>query len=204
MNHLGPALLSSALATSLAALELITSKYPRTFSLLRRSWAFYAYAIIYGIIAFCVMLGLEVLVKSGTVKLEGLGLSSAWVQAVVVGVTFKAFLHIRLFSVSVGAESFPVGVETLVQLFEPWLERTIELDHFIALRNYIAPRALKYTDLGLVKKQIAQNLPPSMSAEGAEGKAFLADVQQASSVTKAMSLYMTSVGRRLFDSVFPP
>jgi hypothetical protein len=43
---------------------------------LRRSWAFYAYAIIYGIIAFCVMLGLRALLKSGTVKLEGLGLSS--------------------------------------------------------------------------------------------------------------------------------
>lgn len=204
MNQLGPALLSFALATSLAALELITSKYPRTFSLLRRSWAFYTYAIIYGIIAFCVMLAIGALVKSGTVKLEGLGLSSVWVQAVVVGVTFKAFLHIRLFSVSIGAESFPVGVETLVQLFEPWLQRTIELDHFNALRNYIAPRALKYTDLDLVKKQIAQNLPPSMSMEGAEGKAFLADVQQASSVTEAMRLYMTSVGRRLFDSVFPP
>ena len=204
MNQLGPASLSFALATSLAALELITSKYPRTFSLLRRSWAFYTYAVIYGVIAFCVMLGLGALVKAGMIKLEGLGLSSPWVQAIVVGVTFKAFLHIRLFSVSIGAESFPVGVETLVQLFEPWLLRTIELDHFNALRNYIAPRALKYPDLDLVKKQIAQNLPPSMSTEGAEGKAFLADVQQASSVTQALRLYMTSVGRRLFDSVFPP
>ena len=203
MNQIGPALLSFALAASLAALELITSKYPRTFSLLRRCWAFYAYAIIYGVIAFCVMFGLGALVKSGTVKLEGLGLSSVWVQAVVIGVTLKAFLHIRLFNVTIGAESFPVGVETLVQLFEPWLQRTIELDHFNALRNYIAPLALRYTDLDLVKKQIAQNLPPSMSAEGVEGKAFLADVQQASSVTEVMRLYMTSVGRRLFDSVFP-
>jgi hypothetical protein len=167
MSQPGPALLSFALATSLAALELITSKYPRTFSLLRHSWAFYAYAIIYGVIAFCVMLGLGALVKSGTVKLEGLGLSSPWVQAVVIGVAFKAFLHIRLFSVSLGAESFPVGVETLVQLFEPWLQRTIELDHFNSLRNYIAPRAQKYSDLDLVKQQIAQNLPPSMSADGA-------------------------------------
>src|SRR3984957_20127325 len=163
MNQLGPALLSFALATSLAALELITSKYPRTFSLLRRSWAFYTYAVIYGVIAFCVMLGLGALVKSGTLKLEGLGLSSSWVQAIVVGVTFKAFLHIRLFSVSIGAESFPVGVETLVQLFEPWLLRTIELDHFNALRNYIAPRALNYPDLDMFKKQNAQNLPPSIS-----------------------------------------
>jgi hypothetical protein len=203
MNQLGPALLSLALATSLAALELITSQYPRTFSLLRRSWAFYAYATIYGIIAFCVMLGLRALLKSGTVKLEGLGLSSPWVQAVAIGVAFKAFLHIRLFSVSIGAESFPVGVETLVQLFEPWLLRTIELDHFNALRNYIAPRAQKYTDLDLVKKQIAQNLPPSMSADGAEGKAFLADVQRAVSVSEVLRLYMSSVGRGLFDSVFP-
>jgi hypothetical protein len=203
MNQLGPALLSLVLATSLAALELITSKYPRTLSLLRHSWAFYAYGIVYGIIAFCVMLGLRALVKSGTVKLEGLGLANPWVQALATGVTFKALLHIRLFSVSIGAESFPVGVETLVQLFEPWLLRTIELDHFNALRNYIAPRAQKYIDLDLVKKQIAQNLPPSMSADGAEGKAFLADVQRAGSVSEALRLYMNAVGRRLFDSVFP-
>jgi hypothetical protein len=203
MNQLGPALLSLVLATSLAALELITSKYPRTLSLLRRSWAFYSYAIVYGIIAFCVMLSLQALVKTGTVKLEGLGLANPWVQALAIGVTFKALLHIRLFSVSIGAESFPVGVETLVQLFEPWLLRTIELDHFNALRNYIAPRAQKYIDLDLVKKQIAQNLPPSISADGAEGKAFLADVQRAGSVSEALRLYMNAVGRRLFDSVFP-
>jgi hypothetical protein len=203
MKQLGPALLSLVLASSLAALELVTSKYPRTFSLLRRCWAFYVYATIYGVIAFCVTLGLGALVKSGTIKLEGLGLSSPWVQAVAVGVTFKAFLHIRLFSVSVGAESFPVGVETLVQLFEPWLQRTIELDHFNALRNYIAPRVQKYPDLELVKKQIAQNLPPSMSADSAEGKAFLADVQRAVSVNEVLRLYMSSVGRGLFDSVFP-
>lgn len=187
----------------LAALELVTSKYPRTFSLLKRSPAFYAYAVIYGVIAFGVTLGLGGLVKSGAVKLEGLGLSSPWIQALAVGVTFKAFLHVRFFSVGVGSEGFPVGIETLVQLFEPWLLRTIDLDHFRALRDYIAPRAQKFPNLTAVRSKIAQNLPPSMSAQSAEGKAFLADVQQAISVDEAMRLYMRFVGRKLFDSVFP-
>ncbi len=90
-----------------------------------------------------------------------------------------------------------------MQLFEPWLLRTIDLDHFRALRDYIAPRAEKFPDLATVRTRIAETLPPSMCAQSAEGKAFLADVQQATSVDEAMRLYMRFVGRRLFDSIFP-
>jgi hypothetical protein len=121
----------------------------------------------------------------------------------VVGVTFKSFLHVRLFTIQAGSKGFPIGVETLVQLFEPWLLKTIELDHFIALRNYIAPRARKFPDLATVRARIADNLPPSLSKQSDEGKAFLADVQQATSVNEAMRLYMSFVGRKLFDAVFP-
>ena len=121
MGRVGPPLLASTVATLLACIELITSRYPRTFFLLRKSWALYAYALIYGAIGFGVTLGLASLIRTGTIKLEGLGLSGPWVQSLAVGLTIKAFLHIRLFSVGVGSQSFPVGVETIVKLFEHWL-----------------------------------------------------------------------------------
>jgi len=138
---LGPPILAFAIATFLAFLELVTSKYPRTAFLLRKSSALYGYVLVYGLIAFGVTLGIGSLIKAEIIKLSGIGLSNPWAQAVAVGVSFKALLHIRLFSVSVGSETFPIGVETLVQLFEPYLLRTIDLDCFNAMEAYIAPRA---------------------------------------------------------------
>ena len=65
MISFGPSSLAFGIATVIALLELITSKYPRTFFLLKRSRALYTYALIYGVIAFGVTLGLDVLIKTG-------------------------------------------------------------------------------------------------------------------------------------------
>ena len=137
MNVFASAILAFVIAAFISVLELITAKYPRTYFLLKKNRKLYLYALTYGAVAFGIMLGLGALVTAGTVKLEGLGLSSPWVQAIAVGLTTKAFLHINLFNVTVGSQPMPVGLETLVQLFEPALLRTILLDEFNAVRNYI-------------------------------------------------------------------
>jgi len=197
----GPSILAFFVAAFLSLLELVTSKYPQTSFLLWRSRAFYAYGFIYGLLALGATLGLGALSATGAIKLQGLGMSSPWVQAVAIGISFKALLHIRLFSVTTGSEAFPIGVETLVQLFEPSLTRKILLDHFNALQGFIGPRADKYRDLVNVKKNIADNIP-ELPAQ--EGTAFLMDIQQAASVRQAMELYLKLVGRPGFDRVFPP
>ncbi len=202
MTDYGPPLLAFGLAALIASLELITSKYPRTYFLLRRSWALYAYALIYGLIGFGVMLGLHLLLQADVVKLEGLGLSSPWVQSIAIGVSIKAFLHIRLYSVSAGAQSFPIGIETMVQIFEPWLLRTIELEHYSAGREFIGPRVNKFSDLTAVKTSITANIPSTFSNEERAG--FLAGVGKATTVTEAMELYLGFLGKRNFDRVFPP
>ncbi len=109
---LGPPALAFVIATFLALLELVTSKYPQTFFLLRKSPAIYGYALIYGVMAFGVTLGIGALIKAGSIKLQGIGLANVWVQVAAIGISFKALLHIRLFSVGLGSESFPVGIET--------------------------------------------------------------------------------------------
>ena len=113
MGSLGPAILSFLIASGIAAQELITSKYPRSYFLLRQSKALYGYVLIYGLLALGVVLLLDGLVAAGIVKLEGIGLSNPWIQAIAVGLSIKPFLHIRLFNVSLGSQSFPVGVETV-------------------------------------------------------------------------------------------
>src|SRR5882762_2908990 len=100
--NLAPALLSLAIAFLIAWLELVTSKYPRTLFQVKKCRTLYYYALIYGSVSFAAMLGLNQLVKSGTVKLEGLFLSSVWAQSVVIGLSTRALLHIRIFNISVG------------------------------------------------------------------------------------------------------
>jgi len=202
MDHLGPAILSFAIGFGLALVELISSNYPRSFFVLGKSAALYIYSLIYGVISLVVMLGISALSAQGTIKLEGLGLSNLWIQAAAIGLTVRAFLHIRLVSVTVGSQSFPIGVETVVQIFEPWLLRTIQLDHFNALRAFIEARTQKYNDLADVKIRATGNVPKGLPEQ--ERKAFIADIEKASSTPEIMELYLSFMGRGSFDRVFPP
>ena len=200
MNAAGPPVLAFCVATFLSLLELVTSKYQQTSFLLRKSVAFYLYGIIYGLLALGATLGLGALSAAGTFKLEGLGMSNVWMRAIAIGISFKALLHIRLFSVTTGSGAFPIGVETLVQFFEPPLTRRILLDQFNAMQAFIDPRAKKYNVLAKVKGDISDNVP-ALPAQ--ERTAFLADVEKAATVTEAMRLYLALVGRPGFDRVFP-
>lgn len=202
MIHLGPPILAFLIAACIAVLELITSKYPRTFFLLKKCPALYIYAVIYGVIGFAVMLGLNYLVSQKAVTLEGLGLSNPWWQAVAIGLSVKAFLHLRIFSVGVGAQTFPIGTETIVQLFEPWLLRTTELYHFNAGQYFIASRAAKYTVLADVKAKTKASVPSSFSS--IEKAAFNADVDNAQSVENVMELFINFLGKTTFLRAFPP
>ncbi len=74
----------------------------------------------------------------------------------------------------------------------------VELKEFYAVRSHIAPRAQKYQDLNEVKRKIRENIPTSWERTG-----LLADVQRANTVTKALHLYLTYLGRKALDQVFP-
>lgn len=193
--------LAFIIAALFAWLELITANYPRTsFLLIRKSWALYVFIIVYGLISGLTMLGLEWLTETKVIVIQSPAILHWWVQALIIGISTKALLHIRLFSVNVGMQSFPVGVETVVQLFEPWLLRTIELDEFNAVRSFIE----LYQDQGIpldeVKILIKAELPPRM--ELAEKNAFLFDLNDAQEITAAMELYLRSFGKKSFLRIF--
>lgn len=202
MANFWPSVLSAALTFGISLSELLTGNYARTYFLAARSRWLYAYAAIYGLLGFFGMFLLDVLIANHLVTLEGIGLSSAWVQAIIVGLSMKAFLHIRLFNVNTGATNMPIGIETLVQIFEPWLLRQIQLDHFNALRALIDPRAKKYIDLVKVKQTILTNVPNEFSA--IEKAALKSDIDNASDVTQAMQVLLFYLGKKTFDRVFPP
>jgi hypothetical protein len=197
---LAQSIVALGIATLMAWLELVTSKYPRTFFLLMRScWAIWVYPFIYGAIAFLATFAADQL----GIQIQGLGPNSAWLHAVAIGFTAKALLHIRLFTVTVGSgtQPFPVGIESIVQIFEPWLLRTIELDEFNAVRTAIASTAAKYPVLANVKATINANVPPGLPPEVAA--AFRLEVDRAADVPSALELYYRMFGKSTFNRVFP-
>lgn len=198
MSVLGPPLLAAVIAFVVASLELITSSYPRTFVFIRRCWALYAYATLYAIIAFAVQLGWDAF--QGSVSATGSGLSNPWVRALVVGISVKAFMHIRLFTVTVGAQTFPVGIESVLQLVEPLLLDNIRFEHLSGIDAFVDTYSAHFADLVQVKQKIVDRSSQILS--GAEQGGFAASVNQASTVDAAMKLYLKLVGQKYFRQTF--
>jgi hypothetical protein len=194
----GQLTLTMAVATSVTALELITSKYPRTFEFVFKSAWFYVYVLIYGVLggisfALLPLLGDQVTTTSV--------IANPWIQAALVGFSIKAFLHIRIFTVSTGpGQSFPVGLESFVQLFEPWMLRSIDLDHYHEQRAFISPRAANLTDVA-ARTMATNNVPPSLTPQ--ETAALKSDLQQAMTSDQVIGVYLKYFGLRLTRTTFP-
>jgi hypothetical protein len=189
------------IATILTWVELRTSKYPNTSFLIRWSRPLWIYCFIYGVIALVGFLLSNLLITSAKLKIEGLGLESPYVRAVVMGISAKAIMQLNIFTVTSGATSFPIGFQTIVQLFEPYLLRLIVLDEFNAVRQFVAPCATRHTDLDKVKRDIKQNIPGSLSQQ--ERAAFENEVDKDQRVQDAMERFIRFLGRSTFTRVFP-
>lgn len=186
-------------AAFFAALELITRDYPRTFSFIKKSWALWIYTFTYGFIS---LLSVLVLDSTELIKVEGLGLANPLVRAFAVGTLVKAFLHIRLFNATVGTQSFPVGVETLTQTFEPYLLQTIDFYHFSSVRAFLQPYTERYKDIREVKRRIKDNLPPNLAEDVKKG--MTGALEKGSSIVELMDSYLRLMGKHNFKRVFPP
>ena len=201
VNLIGPALVAFVLATAIAWLELVTSKYPRTIYFIKKHWLLYTYALVYGFLSLLIMFLWDALVKVDAVALASPLSTGRWAQSIAVGFSTKALLHIRLFTVSTGSQSVPVGIESFVNLFEPALLQNIDLHEFYKVREFLQPRSEKYKDLDVVKAKILSDLPQSF--DGAERTSFATDIEKALSVIAAMEVYLRRFGRANFNRVFP-
>ncbi|MFI5020461.1 MAG: hypothetical protein ACHQRJ_02245 [Alphaproteobacteria bacterium] len=197
LSQLADAFLVAAIVT---ALELITTKYPRTPAFVLRSLWFRGYVMIYGFLATAAYALLPIV--SDQVTITGVGLSNPWIKAALVGFSVKAFLHIRVFTVSTGpGQSFPVGLETFVQIFEPWMLRNLELDHFNRLMEVITPLANRYADVAAARQRAINNIPNTFS--NAERVALTADINLASTSTYVIIAYLNYVGIKAVRNAFP-
>jgi hypothetical protein len=209
------AALAFLISGGIAWIELVTSKYPRTIQLFwRRSWALWAYAAIYGLISLGFTLAYEPLARSGVFRLDIAGASKdasaivfepSWLIAILIGLSARALLHIRIFSVaSPGSkDTFPVGTETIVQLFEPWLLRSVAIDDYNAVSAYLARKAVDCPDLKTVRKAIRESLPGSQTFPEYERKALLIDLDDAATVEQALESYLRAFGVATVEQRFP-
>jgi hypothetical protein len=194
------ALLSAIIAPVVTGLELITTKYPRTSIFALYSAWFYAYVIMYGVIAAAAYMLLPLV--GAQVNMTGIWLANPWVQAVATGFSVKAVLHIRVFNVSTGpGKDFPVGLETIVLLFEPWLLRSVELDVFDRLKDFVEDRAARYATVADARQQAFTNIPNMFSS--AEQAALTADITRATTSANVIIAYVGYVGLKVTRRAFP-
>lgn len=197
-----PVILAFLIGSFFTGLDLVTGKYPRTWFLVRQSRLFWIYCGIYGTISAAGYLASDALIAAGKIQLDSEVLGSPWLRAVVVGISIKSFLHINLFNVTVNSQPFPVGLETLVQVFEPPMLRTILFDEFNAVRHFVAPLAAKHPDVSAVRQTIIQNIPPTLP--GQEVGAFKDELSKAADATDAMEKGLRFLGKKTFVRIFPP
>ncbi len=198
--------ISFLIAFAFAWIELATSKYPRTIGPFWRwsqSRSLWIYSAIYGGIS----LAFASAYASGIVKVSGPLLNStdsslSLMAAIGIGVSAKALLHIRVFSLSAagGQDSFPIGTETLVQLFEPWLLKSILIDEFNAVNDALRDRAAVYEDIATVKAQMIADMP---SLPDPERAALQLDINNAPTVKRAMEIYLRAFSVKALTKLFP-
>jgi len=181
-------------------IEFCTSKYPHTGFLIIGKRPLWIYCAIYGVIAIGGFYLSDWLIMSGKLKIEGLSTGSPYVRAVVLGIASKAVMQLNIYTVTAGSTPFPIGFQTIVQLFEPYLLRSIGLVEFNAVRVFVAPKVAKFTDLGGVKALIKQNIPSSISQQ--ERAAFENDIDKDQTVRDAMERFLRFMGRETFERVF--
>jgi hypothetical protein len=201
MAQIGPPLLALFIGSLVASLELVTSSYPRTFSFLTRCWELWAYMLVYGLISFSVTFAFDFLVARSAVQIEGIGVSNPWLRAVAFGLSTKALLHIRLFSVGVGIRQTPIGTETVVQIFEPWLTERILLHEFNEIRRFLASWEQQIPNVPEARSIIMTNLPYTFG--GDDRLVFEASIRSRKVTTiECMELYLRRFGRTTFERAF--
>jgi hypothetical protein len=193
--------LTFSIASTIALLELITSRYRNTFTFLWSRWQLYAYMAIYGAFGVFLFLLIDYLVAQKSVTFEGVAVDSPWLKAVLVGISAKALMNITLFNVASGAGTVPIGMSTIVHLFEPLLLDELNLRVWNDVRTFLGPHAQKYPRLEEVKAIIERNIPPTLSGE--RRAALRADLSERDTVEGAMETFLYAVGRGTFVRSFP-
>jgi len=203
LDSLGPPAIAFLVGGSFTGIDLLTSRYARqAFLLWKKSGSLYFYCLTYGVIAAGATALYPALAHEHALVVKGLGFEIPWVRALYIGVSAKALLHIRLATTNTESpRPLPIGVETLVQVFEPRLLRNMDIRADHEIRLYLRARVEKYTNLRKVKVMIMDNIPESLPE--AERGAFEMDIRKRRKPYDCMSACLKFLGKESFERIFP-
>jgi hypothetical protein len=191
-------LVAFGVAWIVVIVELLSSEYPRTYFALTKSKSLALYAAFYGLLAVIALFLFATVVD---IRLaNGVALMSPWVTAAICGASIKSVLQLNIATIRIGSERIPIGLKTLVQLFEPPLLRSIAFQEFLGVRALVSKFVTADRVIGEVKRAATDGIPPSLPKAEREG--FSADVELSTSVERVMTLYLRFAGREAFTRVF--
>lgn len=199
-----PSIVSLLLAAYVTYQDLISEpRYTRTSFLLwkKESWGPTAkYLAVYAVIAMGICLAFPKLLSGGGIKIEGVVVSSVWTQAVMIGVSVKSLMGIKLWTIA-SSESSNVSIETLIGRllnFKRMLEE-VKDGYFVSLREY-ATNSVGPVGLADVKTRLIAALN---HLERPELGAFQADLDKTSDPYSAVKFFLERFGRKFFEQAFP-
>jgi hypothetical protein len=193
------ALIAFVIGSIVPVLELVTGTYPRTFYLIKRCKALYLYGLMFGLVAAVTAVISSILLANGTIKLQGPMIESPYIQAIVIGISVKAVLHINIFTLTSGKTATPIGFETFTRFFEAGLLRDLKFFEFMKINGYLAGYVKNLT-LEEARAKAKANIPPALAKE--EREEFILDIDDAKTVQEVLELFLRFAGHKAFEWAF--
>jgi hypothetical protein len=201
MDFPSPAYLAFVVAVVFTWLDLVTSKYQHTFSFIGHCWALWVYVLFYGSVSFACMHGIDALKASKQVEFDSSLIKNPWILAIIVGISAKSFLHIRLLNINTASGSIPIGVETILFPIQAWVLPKIHYCEYECVRLFVRPRAASYKDREECKRIFLDNAPDMKDPDAL--KALTIDLEKQSNSLELMELFLRRYGKGMFDLAFP-
>jgi hypothetical protein len=176
------------------------------FAFAKKSWWLWAYAVIFGAIAMLFLLLIQrEFLDASLEKSDGTALEvsySIWMYSLFAGVSTKPLLNISIYNVPLDGRTFPIGVATFLQLFEPHLKKQIDDDHFIHLDKFLKTAVSLNATLSLSDiRQITRTTSASRLSQH-DVSSFELELSNAGSPREAFNLYLTKFGKKIFCHTF--
>ncbi|MEO0804413.1 MAG: hypothetical protein AAFY57_19395 [Cyanobacteria bacterium J06642_2] len=182
--------------------ELITVEYPRTYSLVVKRWPIHAYAGWYGVLGAILFVIFDRLSAANLVSVSGMQLAPLWVRAIVIGIISKGIMGIKFVTFAQKNGSFPFGLETIANIFAPFLAAEIADLEFNDLRSLVdAKLSQKQLSLEDIREILKSNIPPK--AEETAKKSFKVELQEETHPNELCVSYISLFGVRSFNRIFP-
>lgn len=199
-----PALLSLVVAGNSAYQDLIADpRYTRTSFLLwdtRSRSSIFFYLAVYSLVAFVICIFFPQILNQAGVKTEGLLMSNAWTQGLMIGVSLKSIMGISLWTVP-NSGATKISIEAMVGRFVnfPRMLENIKENYHASLRAYVS---------GVVGKrsvaEVRENLKGVLTHLPEEDlQSFAIDLDKAVDKNSASRFFLERYGRRLFEEAFP-